>query len=80
VSVKTSPGVLYVLVCGSPIARDVGVLVDLAQRDGWEVCVITTPDGRKFVDVGRLQAQTGMPYAATTRTPATTTCCRRPTP
>jgi phosphopantothenoylcysteine synthetase/decarboxylase len=56
---NTSPGVLYVLVCGSPIARDVGVLVELAQRDGWEVCVITTPDGRKFVDAGALQAQTG---------------------
>ena len=56
-----APGVLYALVCGSPMARDVGVLVDLAQRDGWEVCVITTPDGRKFVDVAELQAQTGHP-------------------
>jgi phosphopantothenoylcysteine decarboxylase len=58
--VRTNPApVLYVLVCGSPMARDVGILVDLAQRDGWEVCVITTPDGRKFVDVAALQAQTG---------------------
>lgn len=56
---NTSHGVLYVLVCGSPLARDVGVLVDLAQRDGWEVCVITTPDGRKFVDAAALQTQTG---------------------
>jgi phosphopantothenoylcysteine synthetase/decarboxylase len=56
-----SPGVLYVLVCGSPMARDVGVLVDLAHADGWEVCVITTPDGRKFVDVPALQAKTGHP-------------------
>ena len=55
------PGVLYVLVCGSPMARDVGVLVEHAQRDGWDVCVITTPDGRKFVDVPALQAQTGHP-------------------
>lgn len=54
-----STGVLYVLVCGSPIARDVGILVDLAQRDGWDVCVITTPDGLKFVDVPALQRQTG---------------------
>ncbi len=58
-SIKTERGVLYVLVCGSPIARDVGLLVDLAQRDGWEVCVITTPDGRKFIDAAALQAQTG---------------------
>jgi phosphopantothenoylcysteine synthetase/decarboxylase len=56
-----SPGVLYVLVCGSPLARDVGVLVGLAQNEGWEVCVITTPDGRKFVDVAALQEQTGHP-------------------
>jgi len=54
-----APGVLYVLVCGSPMARDVDVLVDLAQRDGWEVCVITTPDGRKFVDVAALETKTG---------------------
>jgi phosphopantothenoylcysteine synthetase/decarboxylase len=56
-----APGVLYILVCGSPMARDVGILVDLAHADGWEVCVITTPDGRKFVDVPALQAQTGHP-------------------
>jgi phosphopantothenoylcysteine decarboxylase len=56
---NSSPGVLYILVCGSPMARDVGVLVGLAQEDGWDVCVITTPDGRKFVDVAALKAQTG---------------------
>ncbi|NMO52983.1 flavoprotein [Actinoplanes sp. TBRC 11911] len=56
-----SQGVLYILVCGSPIARDVGVLVSMAKQEGWEVCVITTPDGRKFVDVPTLQAQTGHP-------------------
>jgi phosphopantothenoylcysteine decarboxylase len=55
------PGVLYVLACGSPVARDVGVLVDLAQQDGWDVCVLTTPDGRKFVDPAALAAQTGHP-------------------
>ena len=64
-----SPGVLYVLVCGSPIARDVGVLVELAQQDGWEVCVITTPDGRKFVDTKALQAQTGHPVRSTYKNP-----------
>ena len=58
----TNPArVLYILVCGSPMARDVGILVGLAQEDGWEVCVITTPDGRNFVDVQALQQQTGNP-------------------
>jgi phosphopantothenoylcysteine decarboxylase len=63
------PGVLYILVCGSPMARDVGILVDLAHADGWEVCVITTPDGRKFVDVAALQAQTGHPVRTYYKSP-----------
>ncbi len=67
--IEPGPGVLYILVCGSPMARDVGILVDLAQADGWEVCVITTPDGRKFVDVPALQAQTGHPVRTYYRNP-----------
>ena len=66
---KPARGVLYVLVCGSPMARDVGILVSLAQQDGWDVCVITTPDGRKFVDVAALQAQTGHPVRTHYKSP-----------
>src|SRR5262249_18845861 len=47
-----------------PPARDVGRLVALAQQRGWEVCVICTPDGLKFVDVPGLAAQTGHPVRA----------------
>ena len=64
-----SPGVLYILVCGSPMARDVGILVRLAQHDGWEVCVITTPDGRRFVDVAALQTLTGHPVRTYYKSP-----------
>jgi len=53
--------VLYVIACGSPAARDVHILVRLAQTAGWEVCVVATPDGRKFVDAPALAAQTGHP-------------------
>ncbi|GAA2521458.1 flavoprotein [Pilimelia columellifera] len=53
--------VLYSIVCGSPPAHDVGRLVTLGQRAGWRVCVITTPAGRRFVDVDALAAQTGHP-------------------
>ncbi|GAB4107540.1 flavoprotein [Micromonospora taraxaci] len=53
--------VLYVIACGSPLARHVGLLVDLAQQDGWDVCVVTTPDGAKFVDRSALVRQTGHP-------------------
>lgn len=53
--------VLYVISCGSPVARDVGRLVTLAQQRSYDVCVVTTPDGRKFVDVPGLAEQTGYP-------------------
>jgi hypothetical protein len=52
---------LYVIACGSPAARHVGRLVDLAQHDGWDVCVISTPDGVKFLDTSALAQQTGHP-------------------
>lgn len=53
--------VLYAIVCGSPAARDVDKLVTLAHEQGWDVCVVATPDGLKFIDVPRLAAQTGHP-------------------
>jgi phosphopantothenoylcysteine synthetase/decarboxylase len=61
--------VLYAIVCGSPAARDVGKLVVLAQDDGWDVCVVATPDGRKFIDVPALAAQTGHPVRSTYKNP-----------
>jgi phosphopantothenoylcysteine synthetase/decarboxylase len=51
--------VLYAIVTGSPAARDVGKLVDLAQADGWDVCVIASPDGRQFIDAEALAVKTG---------------------
>lgn len=53
--------VLYVIACGSPAARRVDRLIDLAQRDGWDVCAIASPDGAKFIDAPALAAQTGHP-------------------
>lgn len=53
--------VLYVIACGSPLARDVGRLVTLTQEDGWDVCVVATPDGHKFIDAPALARQTGHP-------------------
>lgn len=62
-------GVLYVIVCGTPVAGDVGVLVEHAQRAGWDTCVITTPDGRKFVNAGALASQTGHPVRTYFKSP-----------
>jgi phosphopantothenoylcysteine synthetase/decarboxylase len=53
--------VLYVIACGSPASRRVGNAVRLAQADGWEVCVVATPDGLKFIDVPALAELTGHP-------------------
>lgn len=51
--------VLYAIVTGSPASRAVGDLVDLAQADGWDVCVIASPNGARFIDKDALTAQTG---------------------
>lgn len=64
--------VLYAIVCGAPPARDVGKLVDLAQAAGWDVCVITSPDGRRFVDVDALTAKTGHTVRSAYKDPAAT--------
>lgn len=53
--------VLYLLACGAPPARDIGILVQLAQDQGWDVCVITSPQGRTFVDAEALETATGHP-------------------
>lgn len=51
--------VVYAIVTGSPAARDIGKLVDLAHGDGWDVCVIASPDGYRFIDADTLAAKTG---------------------
>jgi phosphopantothenoylcysteine synthetase/decarboxylase len=62
-------GVLYLIACGSPAARGADRLIDLAHRQGWDVCVVTTPDGRKFVDVTALARQTGYPVRSFYKNP-----------
>ncbi|MEV4759427.1 flavoprotein [Micromonospora sp. NPDC049559] len=62
-------GVLYVIACGSPVTRDVGRLVTLGQADGWDVCVVLTPDGRKFVDERALARQTDHPVRSAYKNP-----------
>ncbi|HWB38498.1 MAG TPA: flavoprotein [Rugosimonospora sp.] len=61
--------VLYAVTCGSPVAQRVGTLVDLARQDGWDVCVVCTPDGRKFIDTVALARQTGHPVRSAYKNP-----------
>ena len=61
--------VLYVIACAAPPAADVGQLVSLAQRRGWDVCVLTTPSGRRFTDTAALERQTGHPVRSEYKNP-----------
>ena len=53
--------VLYVVACGAYPAGQLPAFVRDAQAQGWEVCVIATPDGAKFLDAGNLSGLTGYP-------------------
>ena len=41
----------------------------LAQADGWDVCAVVSPDGRKFVDTPALAALTGHPVRSAYKNP-----------
>jgi phosphopantothenoylcysteine synthetase/decarboxylase len=43
--------------------------VSFAQAQGWDVCVIATPDGTKFLDAARLADQTGHPVRSQYKQP-----------
>lgn len=62
-------GVLYVIVCASssaPLAQNV---VAQAQAEGWDVCVILTPQATKFVDASLLAQLTGHPVRSEYKRP-----------
>lgn len=61
--------VLYVIACGAPPARDIGVLVEAAQHRQWDTCVIASPKGRDFIDVTAVEAQTGHPVRSAYKHP-----------
>jgi phosphopantothenoylcysteine synthetase/decarboxylase len=68
----TPPGegrVLYVIVCGAGPAGDVGRLVELAHDRGWTVQIIATPSALAFIDIPKLEAQTGRPVRSEYRSP-----------
>jgi hypothetical protein len=53
--------VLYIVVCAAPPARDVGVLIDRAKEQGYDVCLIATPAAHRWLDVPGLMERTGHP-------------------
>ncbi|WP_019061542.1 flavoprotein [Streptomyces prunicolor] len=60
-SVEVKRLVLYIVACGGYPAQDLPTLVEWAQGEGWEVCVIATPKGLDFLDIPRLRELTGHP-------------------
>jgi phosphopantothenoylcysteine synthetase/decarboxylase len=62
-------GVLYVLVTGGQPAREVEPFVVRALAGSWDVCVVATPSGLKFLDVARLVELTGHPVRAEYKRP-----------
>jgi phosphopantothenoylcysteine synthetase/decarboxylase len=58
---EDSRPVLYLVACGAYPASQLPAFVRDAQAQGWDVCVIATPDGAKFLDAGNLAGLTGHP-------------------
>lgn len=61
--------VLYAIGCAAPPTRHIHRLVGAAQQRGWQVCVLTSPYGRRFTDVGRLEELTGHPVRSDYKDP-----------
>lgn len=53
--------VLYIIACGGRPSGRLPAFVSFAQEQGWDVCVIATPDAVKFLDVDHLANLTGHP-------------------
>ena len=51
--------VLYLIVCGAPLAANTAELVKEKQAEGWDVCVIATPSGAEWFDRNEVQLVSG---------------------
>jgi Flavoprotein len=67
--VANARGVLYIISCAASSATLVPNLVTQAQGAGWEVCVITTPQGTRFLDIPLLEKLTGYPVRSEYKRP-----------
>ncbi|MEE1753686.1 flavoprotein [Streptomyces sp. SP18CS02] len=60
---------LYVVVCAAGIAGEVGKLITAAREEGWEVGVVASPQGLRFIDAPAIEALTGHPIRSAWRSP-----------
>jgi hypothetical protein len=68
-TISDSRGVLYVIACAASSSTLVPDLVVQAQAATWKVCVITTPQGTKFLDIPLLEQLTGFPVRSEYKRP-----------
>lgn len=61
--------VLYVVACGGSPAAQLPEFVSVARAQGWDVCVIATPDALKFFDPDPLAELTGHPVRSQYKRP-----------
>jgi phosphopantothenoylcysteine synthetase/decarboxylase len=62
-------GTLYTIACGTSSAPLTEPFVLHAQKTGWDVCVVTTPHGRRFLNMPRLAELTGHPVRSEYKQP-----------
>ena len=74
----SSSQVLCIVSCAAPPALDVHILIELAQQDGWDVCLIATPRAFQWIDVSGLSSRPGIRFAMTTSCLVSLTCCPNP--
>lgn len=60
---------LYLIACGAPPAADLPPFVASAVSEGWDVCVVATPDATKFLDTTQLAELTGHPVRSQYKQP-----------
>ncbi len=59
VAVSASSRVLYLIVCAAPPAQQTADVVPVLQAEGWDVCVIATPQASHWMDLSALAALSG---------------------
>jgi len=59
VTVSVSSRVLYLIVCAAPPAQQTADVVPVLQAEGWDVCVIATPQASRWMDLSTLTQLSG---------------------
>ena len=59
VTASVSSRVLYLIVCAAPPAQQTVDVVPVLQAEGWDVCVIATPQASRWMDLSTLTQLSG---------------------